>query len=167
MSYFIKFLWMKCFNCEEDNKNKNKKIHWLFCSSFSVLCLTFFFGYLSLWWSNYFILVIFILNILETHLEQEVAINKTIDWLLVGANVDFISTESGNSEFTHPNCTLMLVCFHFKINLRFYFVIIWQNSFWNNTGFFLGLDEYGNSTDDVLPQQENNHQSPHFGGKTP
>lgn len=34
-------------------------------------------------------------------------IEKHIDWLME-CGYDYISTESGYSEFTHPNCTLML-----------------------------------------------------------
>ena len=40
--------------------------------------------------------------------EQQLAnISRHIDWLMV-PGFDFISTESGFSEFTHPNCTLMV-----------------------------------------------------------
>src|SRR3990167_5748499 len=39
--------------------------------------------------------------------QQKQNISTHVDWLMA-ANYDFISTESGYSEFTHPNCTLML-----------------------------------------------------------
>ena len=39
--------------------------------------------------------------------EQTEQIQRHVDWLMA-ANYDYISTESGYSEFTHPNCTLML-----------------------------------------------------------
>jgi len=48
--------------------------------------------------------------------EQQFAnISKHIDWILV-ADFDFIATESGFSEFTHPNCTLMLSWMNFAVD---------------------------------------------------
>lgn len=44
----------------------------------------------------------------ETLKEQTINIQQHIDWMLTGAGFDYLSTESGFSEFTHPNCTLML-----------------------------------------------------------
>jgi len=44
------------------------------------------------------------------HYSKEVQyanISRHIDWMME-ADFDFLSTESGYSEFTHPNCTLML-----------------------------------------------------------
>ena len=44
--------------------------------------------------------------------EQHANITAHVDWIMV-ANFDFIATESGYSEFTHPNCTLMLSWMNF------------------------------------------------------
>ena len=42
-------------------------------------------------------------------------ISQHIDWLMV-CGYDFIATESGYSEFTHPNCTLMLTWMNYTTN---------------------------------------------------
>lgn len=44
-----------------------------------------------------------------TNMEDEKRqIHAHIDWLFGNAGYDFLSTESGFSEFTHPSCDLML-----------------------------------------------------------
>jgi hypothetical protein len=44
---------------------------------------------------------------LGTLQEQIAQIHARIDWL-VGAGFHFLSTESGFSEFTHPDCSIMV-----------------------------------------------------------
>jgi hypothetical protein len=46
----------------------------------------------------------------DTHVSEEqqfAQIRNRTDWI-AAAGFDYVSTESGLSEFTHPNCTLML-----------------------------------------------------------
>jgi len=47
----------------------------------------------------------------NNHHAQASDINERVDWAF-GAEYDFISTESGLSEFTKPSCDLMLDLFN-------------------------------------------------------
>lgn len=49
----------------------------------------------------------FIVNIRSTIHEQVSQIKERVDWIFE-AGFDFMTTESGSSEFTHPECDLML-----------------------------------------------------------
>jgi hypothetical protein len=87
---------------------------------------------------------IFILKFVETTVEQERAINRTVDWLLMSAAFDFISTESGLSEFTHPNCTLMLVPSLTPSSQR------GREMYPKVSVFRVGVDEYGHGKNTQL-----------------
>eukprot|EP00966_Prymnesium_polylepis_P027176 628530-Prymnesium_polylepis.1 len=35
-------------------------------------------------------------------------IHTRLDWVLAGAGFDYLASESGTTEFTHPDCSVML-----------------------------------------------------------
>lgn len=39
--------------------------------------------------------------------QQQAEIRQALDWIFA-SNFNFISTEAGSTEFTHPSCTVML-----------------------------------------------------------
>ena len=50
----------------------------------------------------------YIVNTRLPYVEQAKQIHERVDWIFGEAGFDFLTTESGLSEFTHPECDLML-----------------------------------------------------------